>query len=116
MALGDQADHLVADQDLVDQLDAAGPVDDQRDDGLGEDDVGAQGEQGERLGERRPPLGAVGQDQCVDRGASLVRLPLGRRTVAEGRTFRVGGGAFGFFLEGMGIRLLLRDFDRRLAL
>ena len=40
----------------------------------------------------RGTAGAVGEDQRVDRGGGLRRLPIGRRTVAEGGAFRVGGG------------------------
>ncbi len=42
MKLADQADHPLADHAVVDQPDAAGPVDDQRHDGLRKDHVGPQ--------------------------------------------------------------------------
>ena len=51
VALGDQAEGLFLGHDVVDQLDPGGPVDHQRDDGLREDDVGAEREQGDAVGQ-----------------------------------------------------------------
>ena len=77
VALGDQADHLVADQDLVDQLDPARPVHDQRDDRLGEDDVGPQRQEREPVGERGRSFQTLGENERAAARSAVRRLVSG---------------------------------------
>ena len=61
MELADQTDHPLADHAVIDQPDAAGPVDHQRNHGLGKDHVGPQG-----------------QERDVTRLQGLIGVPLGQ--------------------------------------